>query len=144
MSALKFHTESVKKEHIPEVIALLQSISDFSPPENQIDRIWNEFESQPNVFSLVVIHQTRVVGYGSIIVSTRIRGGRMGHVEDIVSHHDYRGKGIGKIIMSALFEISKEQKCYKITLQCKEHNIPFYKKCHFQTSAITMQRFLTD
>ena len=36
-----------------------------------------------------------VVGYGSIFIQINIRGGKIGHIEDITVHPDFRKKGIG-------------------------------------------------
>ena len=42
------------------------------------------------------------MGYGSIVIETKIRGGKMGHVEDIVSHSLFRKKGIGKAVVDSI------------------------------------------
>ena len=65
----------------------------------------------------------------------------MGHIEDIVSHPSKRNAGIGKRIVSALYEIARANSCYKVSLQCQKHNISFYEKCDFKVSGAAMQRF---
>ena len=63
----------------------------------------------------------------------------MGHIEDIVSHSLFREKGIGKAVVDALFNIAKENGCYKVALQCKEHIVGFYKKCGYEVTGKAMQ-----
>ena len=124
------------------VIELLQSISEFKPSKSNNVPIWNSFCKQTNVHSLVAVIDGRIVGYGSIVIETKIRGGKMGHIEDIVSHSLFRKKGIAKAVVDALFEVAKVNGCYKVVLQCKENNVEFYEKCGYEVSGTAMQLFL--
>ena len=125
------------------VIEILQSISDYRPNEKDYDQIWDEFQSQRNNFGLVALDEKiDVVGYGSILIERKIRGGKMGHIEDIAVHPDFRKKGIGKLLINALYQIAQEEKCYKVSLVCKEHNLSFYQKCDFVIDGISVSKFL--
>lgn len=132
----------VEQADMTDVIELLQSISEFKPPKNDFPHIWDNFCQQTNVHSLIAIIDEKIVGYGSIIIEIKIRGGKMGHIEDIISHPNYKKKGIGKSIVDALFEVAKANCCYKVALQCKEHNFEFYEKCNYEISGVAMQQFL--
>lgn len=124
------------------VIELLQSMSEFKPPQSDYPLIWDSLCQQTNVHSLVASIDEEIVGYGSIVIETKIRGGKMGHVEDIVSHPGFRRKGIGKAVVDALLDVAKANGCYKVALQCKEHNVEFYEKCNYEISGVAMQRFV--
>ena len=133
----------VKKNHMKAVIEILQSISDYRPDEKDYDQIWDGFQSQTNYFGLVALDEKiDVVGYGSIFIERKIRGGKMGHIEDIVVHPDLRKKGIGKLLINALYQIAQEENCFKVSLVCKEHNLSFYQKCDFMTDGISLSKFL--
>ena len=134
--------EPLKRQHLEQVILLLQNMSLYLPPVSCHEEIWATFLSQPNVHSVVAIEGDLVVGYGSVLIEAKIRGGKMGHIEDIVSHPDKRNTGIGKMIVGALYNIASSNSCYKVSLQCQEHNIFFYEKCNFKLSGATMQRFI--
>jgi glucosamine-phosphate N-acetyltransferase len=131
----------LEKDHMPAVIDLLQDISTFTPEKDAFDSIWNDFSKQNNVHSFVLVNDQSVIGYGSIIIETKIRGGKMGHIEDIVTHSNYRGQGLGKHLMEFLLSFAKEQHCYKVALQCKAHNTGFYSNCGLTESGIAMQHF---
>ena len=124
------------------VIELLQSMSEFKPSKSEYLPIWNSFYQQSNVHSLVAVIDNQIVGYGSIVIETKIRGGKLGHIEDIVSHSLFRKKGIGKAIVDGLFDIAKINGCYKVALQCKEHNVKFHEKCGYELSGLAMQMFV--
>ena len=133
---------AAEQSDMDAVIELLQTMSEFRPSKSEYLPLWNSFCKQANVHSLVAIIDTQIVGYGSILIETKIRGGKMGHIEDIVSHSLFRKKGIGKAIVNGLFEVAKVNGCYKVALQCKEHNVKFYKKCGYKISGLAMQMFV--
>ena len=133
---------AVMQSDMDAVIELLQSISEFKPSKSDFLTIWNSFCEQANVHSLVAVMNSQIVGYGSIVIETKIRGGKTGHIEDIVSHPLLQKKGIGKAVVDALLSVAKDNGCYKVALQCKEHNINFYKKCGYEVSGVAMQIFI--
>ncbi len=134
---------AVQKIHMKAVIDILQSISDYRPDEKDYDQIWDEFQSQKNYFGLVALDENLVVvGYGSILIERKIRGGKMGHIEDVAVHPDFRKKGIGKLLMNTLYQIAQDELCYKVFLSCKEHNLSFYQKCDFAIGGISLSKAL--
>ena len=140
---MNFSLVEVQKNHMKAVIEILQSISDYRPDEKDYDQIWDGFQSQTNYFGLVALDaKVEVVGYGSILIERKIRGGKMGHIEDIAVHPDFRKKGIGKLLINALYQISQEEKCYKVSLACKDHSLSFYQKCAFVIDGISLSKIL--
>ena len=132
-----------KQADMEQVIVILQSISEFKPLKKDYSSIWNNFCKQTNVRSLVATIDETVVGYGSVVMEQKIRGGKFGHVEDIAVDPNYKKNGIAKIIVDSLFDLAKLEGCYKVSLQCQEHNIEFYKKCNYELSGLAMQRFIS-
>ena len=133
--------KKTKKTDFDKVVEMLQDISDFMPNKFNSDEIWNQFSGQNNVFAYSFFNEEKLVGYGSFIIETKIRGGKVAHIEDIVVDDAHRGKGFGSIIMNFLNTKAKENKCYKSSLSCKNHNISFYENCGFKKSGNTMNFF---
>tara|TARA_B100001964_G_C14122175_1_gene548836 strand:+ start:178 stop:405 length:228 start_codon:yes stop_codon:yes gene_type:complete len=63
---------AVKQSDMGVVIELLQSISKFKPSKSDVIPIWNSFSEQSNVHSLVAVMDNLIVGYGSIVIETKI------------------------------------------------------------------------
>ena len=142
MHISEINIRRIKKNDMNEVIDLLQSLSKYNPNKKNYPLIYKEFFSQQNVFSIVAIFNNKIIGYGSIVIETKIRGGRKGHIEDIVTHQKYRKKQIGSKIINNLLKIAKKKECYKISLECNNDNIPFYINNSFEISGTGMQKFL--
>ena len=136
-----FDLTETKREHMDEVIQILKGISSYSPPKASYDNIWAAFHKQPNVYSRIAAYKGSVVGYGVIIIETKIRGGKVGHIEDIVTHSNFRLKNIGATIVKSLCELADIKGCYKVTLHCKKEQIAFYEKCLFKIGGTGMQKF---
>ena len=139
---MKIKVIPVSKEHMTEVVDILQLISEFKPKNLYYEDIFKEFLEHTDNYGFVAVDNVqKVLGFGSILIEYKIRGGVMGHIEDVAIHNQYQNKGIGKLIMDKLVEIGKNKNCYKINLSCKKKNINFYQKCEFLESGSTMTRF---
>jgi len=81
-----------------------------------------------------------IISTGTLFLEIKLsHGGRpVGHIEDIIVHPKYRGKGLSCIIMEKLLSISKDRNCYKTILQCKPEISTIYEKCGFQKNGIEM------
>eukprot|EP00483_Globobulimina_turgida_P000494 UN00494 len=57
---------------------------------------------------------------------------RVGHIEDVVTDSNYRGKGLGKLITNYAVNYAKQNGCYKVILDCTDKNVRFYERCGFE------------
>ena len=54
-----------------------------------------------------------------------------GLIEDVVTIKQYQNRGLGKLIIQTQIELAKSLGCYKITLNCKNGKVDYYKKFGF-------------
>jgi glucosamine-phosphate N-acetyltransferase len=57
------------------------------------------------------------------IIGSAIRA----HLEDVVVDDTYRGKQLGKLIVVTVTLLAEVIGCYKMSLECKDKLIPFYR-----------------
>ncbi len=88
----------------------------------------------------VVEHNKDLIGTATIIYEQKFIFNRciLAHIEDVCVKETYRRKGIGRLLVQKLIEEAKTKKCYKITLDCATHNIPFYTACGLETRGTQM------
>ena len=83
----------------------------------------------------------KIVGTASILIEQKFihNGSCVGHIEDVVVHKNYEGKGIGSLLIKKCIEIAKEYKCYKIILDCNSSKTGFYEKFGFKSNSLCMR-----
>ena len=121
---------------LPRIWELLQDVSNFHPKTADPSQILNEFRKQQVGVGLVAKSDGLVIGFGSILICSRIRGGRVGYIEDVVVSKDHRGLGIGKNILSSLKEVARSRACHKIVLQTTETAGAFYLSNGFTVNGL--------
>mmetsp|Transcript_27583 Transcript_27583/g.71572 ORF Transcript_27583/g.71572 Transcript_27583/m.71572 type:complete len:233 (+) Transcript_27583:240-938(+) len=87
----------------------------------------------------------RVVGVGTLLIEHKFihSAGRCGHIEDIVVDCSQRGRGLGKKMVTHLKKVARLTGCYKAILNCTQQNVPFYEKCGFVETGVSMALYLT-
>ena len=75
-----------------------------------------------------------ILGTITILLEQKIihNGGMVAHVEDLVVDKVCRNQQIGKQLLEYAIVFARQQKCYKIILNCDETVQGFYEKCGFQ------------
>lgn len=88
----------------------------------------------------------RIVATGTMVVEPKFihNTGFAGHLEDLVVDHALRAKGIGKLLVDQLLQFARAKSCYKVIVDCGEHNTSFYTKCGFKRKEISMACYFKD
>lgn len=115
----------------------LESLANLHDPKLSPDEaiiIWQNM--WPSMAIYVAEDNGKIVGCATLLVERKfLHGGCIAaHVEDVATHKDHQGKGIGSLLQRHLIEEAKRLGCYKILLDCKENLIPFYEKFGYKES----------
>jgi GNAT superfamily N-acetyltransferase len=89
------------------------------------------FGLNPVWWAFVAEHENKIIGMALYYIRYSTWKGQRMYLEDIIVNENYRGKGIGKLLMDALIAEAKEKKFSGIAWQVLEWNEPaiqFYKK----------------
>ncbi len=128
--------------HFNELIKMLQELSSFYPNYSNLDSIYKKFIAQKNQYSIVALSEKKLVGFGSIFFFQRVRGGKVGIIEDLIVSRNYRKLGIGSKILKNLISEAKDQKCFKIYLESSTESEAFYSKQGFLKGGLSMKYFI--
>lgn len=122
----------------------MQQMTSWLPPKSQLKTIESAFLSQPWVCSFVAEKieggdpSTTIKGFSSISFETKIRGGVIGHVEDVVVDVEWRRSGVGSALIKELLSEAGRKGAYRVFLECTDANAAFYRSCGFQVSGVSM------
>jgi len=89
--------------------------------------------------SVIVEVDEKPVGIGCIIIEPKYTGRIAAHIEDVVVHKDYRGRGLGGRLIQELVRVGKQHRAYKVILNCSDTNVAFYEKCGFAPREVQMR-----
>lgn len=127
-----------------EVLGVLTTVGDITKDKWQA--LFEHWKSHCDIYKVCVIVDVdgKVAACGTILIEHKIihECGKVGHIEDIAVAKKYQG-GPGKIgrrLINALGEIGEGQGCYKIILDCSDHNVGFYEKCGYTKEGNEMVR----
>jgi glucosamine-phosphate N-acetyltransferase len=87
-----------------------------------------------NHFIFVIEIDNQIVATGTLFIEPKLIHdvSKIGHIEDIIVSKEYRKMGLGKKMINYLVNLAKQQKCYKVILNCTNNYISFYEKCSFK------------
>ena len=135
-----------KSDFDKNYVQLLQHLTIVNPEEINATTINTFIENLGNNHRIYVLEDTDthiIIGTITLLIEDKIihNMGKVAHIEDVVVDPNYRGANLGKSLIQHVTDIAHESNCYKIILDCGEHNEEFYKKCEFQRKGIQMARY---
>eukprot|EP00049_Salpingoeca_infusionum_P026179 m.24270 g.24270 ORF g.24270 m.24270 type:complete len:324 (+) comp8580_c1_seq1:652-1623(+) len=138
----------VKPEKPDNMIALLNQLSVVGEVEEDhfVSRLSELISDDETTIQVVCGEDDEMVAIGSLVVERKFihAGGAVGHLEDLVVEEAQRRKGHGKAIVEKLKQFAKDKGCYKVLVDCKESNVPFYEKCGFKVKGACMSQYHLD
>jgi glucosamine-phosphate N-acetyltransferase len=133
----------LKTDYSPQLFQLLGQLTDCPIiTKEQYDTFLDSLGPLHQVVC-VVTEKDQIAGMGTIFIEHKIIHGlgKVAHIEDIVTDSKYRGQGLGAQIINHLVQQAKIAGCYKVILDCGEHNIGFYSKCEFEQKGVQMAKY---
>eukprot|EP00397_Hematodinium_sp_SG-2012_P056380 GEMP01069519.1.p1 GENE.GEMP01069519.1~~GEMP01069519.1.p1 ORF type:complete len:198 (+),score=39.37 GEMP01069519.1:39-632(+) len=101
-------------------------------------------DQRANCITMVVEHECsrQLVASASMVLEQKFlhECACVGHIEDVVTHPEHRGKGLAKKILESLQQEAEDLGCYKVILNCKGCNVPVYTKCGWLESGEVQMR----
>ena len=121
---------------------LLSQLSPTPKPEyNEWLSFVNNLNPTKHQVVVVVSQETeKIVATGTVFIEQKVirNMGKVAHIEDVVVDSGFRGKGVGKELITYLQDIALTQSVYKTTLDCLDKNAAFYEKCGFEKNGCQM------
>ena len=126
-----------KKENLPGIMALYSQFFYREEPIgiDEAEKIWEKGERQGITYFIAADGDRIVSSLYLAIIPNLTRGGRSnGFIENVITHEEYRRKGIGKKLIQMAIDYGKANNCHKIVLlsniKRKEAHL-FYESCGF-------------
>jgi 8-oxo-dGTP pyrophosphatase MutT (NUDIX family)/GNAT superfamily N-acetyltransferase len=135
----------IKEVELPDLLKLYKHLHKTDkPPENDvlIEKIWESICNNPNILYFVAEIEGKLIGSCHLVVIPNLtRGGKpYGTIENVVTHCDYRSKGVGKGVLQFALSVAWGVECYKVMLMTgskQDWVHKFYEDAGFQKNVKT-------
>lgn len=125
-----------------DTLSNLAPTGDIVNQDDRAEKIFFEINSYPFYAVFVAVKEDcELIGSITILIEQKFihNGGKVGHIEDVVTRKGYEGVGVGKALVLKALSFAKENKCYKVVLDCSKSNVGFYKKIGFREHEVSMR-----
>ena len=89
---------------------------------------------------------SRVVGFGSLTMKNNLwQEGYLGHIDELVVDNEYRGKGVGTLLLDQIIVLARQKGCRRVELDSASHRKQahqFYEQHGFENRAFLFSRVL--
>jgi glucosamine-phosphate N-acetyltransferase len=88
----------------------------------------NNITLDRNIF-IIKDKNNKIISSAKLLIEPKLYEG-VGHIEDVVTDKNHRGKGYGKMLIQYLIRKAfDEENCYKVVLSCDDKINDFYIRC---------------
>jgi glucosamine-phosphate N-acetyltransferase len=125
-----------------DTLSSLSHVGNIADQNDRAEKILSEIKSYPFYTIFVAVKEdNQLIGSITTLIEQKFihNGGKVGHIEDVVTRKEYEGMGIGKALVLKALDFAKENTCYKVILDCSKSNVEFYKKIGFKEHEVSMR-----
>lgn len=106
------------------------------PDESEVEAKWQEILADQKIHCIVAEAAGRLVASCILVIIPNLTRGAKpyGLIENVVTHAEYRKKGIGRSLLQYALTIAWQHQCYKVMLltgRKDEATLRFYENCGF-------------
>ena len=130
-----------EEDYNDEYFLLLEQLTSVEKEKINKDDFKDYVKSQnDNWRTFVYEDKSKIIGSITIFIERKIIHGlgKVGHIEDVVCDKNSRGLGLGKKMIDFATQYCLSKGCYKVILDCADHNIGFYQKCGYEQKGAEM------
>lgn len=107
------------------------------PPEtDELKRLWDGIMSDENHHIIIAEESGKIVSSCVCVIIPNLTHNQQPYalIENVVTHVDYRGRGLATACLNYAREIAKKENCYKLMLMTgskKESTLNFYERAGY-------------
>ena len=132
-------------DDLPGVLELYRHLhfaDDPLPSEKELERLWQHILANPMLHYWVAEVDGQLVATCNLTVIPNLtRGARpYGLIENVVTHADYRRRGLGRQILQQALHLAWQRGCYKVMLMTGRKQpevLSFYESAGFEAGSKT-------
>ncbi len=137
---MNYIIRKIKDSDFPQLMELYTHLHEKEIPEKdeRVSAVWESILSDKNHHIIVAETEGKIISSCvCVIIPNLTRNQRpYAFVENVVTHADYRGKGIATACLNYARDIAKSENCYKLMLLTgskNENTLNFYRRAGYNS-----------
>ena len=137
---MNYTIRELKNDDFQQLMELYTHLHEKEIPEKdeRVSAVWESIISDKNHHIIVAEYEGKIVSSCvCVIIPNLTRNQRpYAFVENVVTHSDFRGKGIATACLNYAREIAKSENCYKLMLLTgskNENTLNFYRRAGYNS-----------
>ena len=137
---MNYIIRELKNDDFQQLMELYTHLHEKNIPEKdaRVSAVWENILSDKNHHIIVAEAEGKIISSCvCVIIPNLTRNQRpYAFVENVVTHADYRGKGIATACLNYAREIAKNENCYKLMLLTgskNENTLNFYRRAGYNS-----------
>jgi len=135
----------IRHAELPALLALYRHLHVDAPEiviDASVERLWDQICRDPQLHYLVAEVEGNVVSTCTMAIVPNLTQGAMpyGLIENVVTHPDFRKRGLGTRVLQEALKIAWEAECYKVMLLTGRKDpatLRFYEQAGFLSGVKT-------
>jgi ribosomal protein S18 acetylase RimI-like enzyme len=105
------------RDDLPALLELYRQLFKDAP-DSVTDELWDQIILQGGKI-FAAVEDGKVVSSCAVSLIPNIphNGRPLGYIENVITHADYRRRGLGKRVMTRAVDYAKENNCYRVFLE---------------------------
>ncbi len=137
---MNYIIRKIKDSDFPQLMELYTHLHEKEIPEKdeRVSAVWESILSDKNHHIIVAETEGKIISSCvCVLIPNLTRNQRpYAFVENVVTHADYRGKGIATACLNYARDIAKSENCYKLMLLTgskNENTLNFYRRAGYNS-----------
>jgi GNAT superfamily N-acetyltransferase len=139
-----FDVRTIRSDELPQLLELYAQLheEDAPLPADRMQEAWEALLSQPGLHVFVGELDGKVVSTCTLVIVPNLTRGASPYavLENVVTHADYRKRGLGTQVLRAAFRKAWGEGCYKVMLLTsskEEATLSFYEQAGLERGVKT-------
>ena len=117
----------------PAILKMIKELATFEKAPEKVTNSVEQMKNEKDLFGCFVAEneENRIIGFALYFFAYYTWVGKSLYLDDIYIKEEFRGNGIGSVLLKKIFEVAKNENCKRLRWQVLDWNTPaieLYKK----------------
>ena len=141
---MAYNIRTIQENELGNLVALYKHLNPEDPPveEQTLYAVWDQFIHDPKIHCIVVEEGGQLIASCTLIMVPNLTRSARPYslIENVITHPDFRKRGIGKQMLQHALNLAWQQNAYKVMLltgRNDEKVFQFYEHAGFKRGVKT-------